>query len=529
MITRRTLLGSAAALPMLAMPSVLRAQGAPGGTLRYVPSSNLTILDPVFTPAAVSITHGYCVFDTLYGVDSDLKPQPQMAAGHTVSDDGLTWEITLRDGLTFHDGEPVRAQDCAASLDRWSQRDAFGQALRAATEAFEAKDDKTVRIRLTRPFGPLLEAIGKPHSSPAMIMPERLASQPIAEQVTEMVGSGPFRFLADEYVSGDRVVYEKFQDYVPRSGPASWTSGGKVVHFDRLIWQIIPDEATKVAAIQAGEVDWISTVLPDLVPIIAAAPGVELFQTDPFGLMTVMRFNHLQPPFNNPEIRRAVMMAVNQLPYLQSITASDDERQECRAMFPCGMPGVEELGSDMMSPPHTLDEARKMLADAGYDGERVVILNPTDIASIHPHGLVTADLLTQLGMNVDLQDTDWGTVVQRRVSKEPVENGGWSIAHTNWPAISIANPATNATTRGIGQGGWWGWFEDAETERLVEAWLSATDPAEQQRLFNEAHQRALEMVPVVPLGQVFRTGAIRSDLQGALHGSVDMFWNVHRT
>lgn len=524
MITRRSILGAAAATPLLSIPSLAQNNTR---ILRYVPSSNLTILDPVFTPAAVSITHGYCVFDTLYGMDADLQPVPQMAAGHTVSDDGLTWEITLRDGLMFHDGEPVRAQDCAASLLRWSRRDGFGQAMAAATESITARDDKTIVIQLTRPFGRLLHAIGKPHSSPAMIMPARLAKTDISEQVTEMVGSGPLKFVADEYVSGDRVVYEKFADYVPRDEAAAWTSGGKVMNFDRVIWQIIPDPATAAAAIQAGEVDWVGGILPDLAPLMEAHPDVNLFRQDPFGLVSVMRFNHLQAPFDNVEIRRAVLAAVNQTPYMQSVTASDSNRSECLAAFPCGLPGVKELGEGIMGS-LDVEAAQAALKAAGYNGERVVILNPTDIASIHPHGLITADLLTRMGMNVELQDTDWGTVVQRRVSKEPVDNGGWSIAHTNWPAISIANPATNATTRGLGEKGWWGWYKDDQMEQIVADWLSAGSEEEADTLFDMANARAIDQVPTVPLGQSFQDGAVRSDLTGLLQGSVSMFWNVDR-
>lgn len=524
MITRRTLLGAALATPLLSIPSIAQNKTK---ILRYVPSSNLTILDPVFTPAAVSITHGYCVFDTLYGVDADLQPVPQMAEGHIVSDDGLAWEITLRDGLLFHDGDPVRAQDCAASLDRWSKRDGFGQALAAAAESFGFKDDKTIVIKLKRPFGRLLHAIGKPHSSPAMIMPERLAKTDISEQVTEMVGSGPFRFIADEYVSGDRVVYEKFEGYVPRMEAAAWTSGGKNVNFDRVIWQIMPDPATSAAAIQAGEVDWVATVLPDLAPIIEAHPDVDLFRQDPFGVISFMRFNHLQAPFDNVEIRRAVLKAIDQTPFMQAVSASESNRAECLASFPCGLPGVNELGEGLIGS-LDIEGAKQALKDAGYNGERVVILNPTDIATIHPHGLITADLLTKIGMNVDLQDTDWGTVVQRRVSKEPVDNGGWSIAHTNWPAISIDNPATNATTRGLGESGWWGWYKDDEMEDTVAEWLSAQSDEEAQQLFDKAHARALDQVPSVPLGQTFQDGAVRAGLTGLLNASVSLFWNVDR-
>lgn len=526
MIDRRTLMKTAAAAALLPCPAF--AQDKSAKTLRYVPSSNLTILDPVFTPAAVTTTHGYCVFDTLFGVDANQKPQPQMAAGATVSSNNLEWTITLRDGLKFHDGEPVLARDCVASLKRWSKRDGFGQALAAAVDTWEAADDKTIRIKLQRPFGRLLDAIGKPASMSAMIMPERLANTDISTQVTEMVGSGPYRFKADEYVSGDRVVYTKFEDYVPRGEPAEWTSGGKIANFDRLEWNIIPDQATATTAIQAGEVDWVASVLSDLQPIIAGNPDVNLHRGDPFGLMAVMRFNHLTPPFNNLKLRQAILHAVDQEPYLQSITADEGARRACLSMYPCGIGGVEEVGAKTLAAPRDLDAARQMIKESGYNGEKIVILNPTDIATIHAHGLVTADLLKRLGMNVDLQETDWGTVVQRRVSKEPVENGGWSIAHTNWPSFTISNPATNATTRGIGQKGWWGWFEDAETEDLVQKWLGATDDAEAQRLFTEAQERALSQVPVVPLGQFFNSGAVRADLQGVLNGTSDYFWNVQR-
>jgi peptide/nickel transport system substrate-binding protein len=524
MIQRRTLLATAATAPMLSMPAI--AQGR-ARILRYVPSSNLTLLDPIFTPAAVTLAHGYAVFDTLYGVDAELKPVPQMAAGHTVSADGLTWEITLRDGLRFHDGEPVRARDCAASLNRWSKRDSFGQALGVATESFGAKDDKTIVIKLKRPFGRLLNAIGKPHSSPAFIMPERLAQTSPTTQVTEMVGSGPFRFSRAEYVSGARMVYEKFDGYLPRSEAAAWTSGGKVAHFDRVEWQVLPDPATAAAAIQAGEVDWVAAILPELAPLLRRNRDISLFRGDPFGVVSVLRFNHLTPPFNNVALRQAVLRAIDQTPFIQAITADAANGQVCRSMFPCGMPGVQEIGAGIMGSLNVA-QAREAVLAAGYKGERVVLLNPTDQPSINAHGVLIADLLRRIGMNIDQQDLDWGTVVQRRLSKNPVESGGWSIAATNWPAISIDNPATNTTTRGVGDAGWWGWFNDPVTEDLVQKWLGATAPEEADALFLAAQRRAMETVPTIPLGQTHADGAIRRDIQGALHASVNLFWNLRR-
>lgn len=501
------------------------AQATAGRTLKFVPQANLSILDPVFTTAAVSVTHGYCVFDTLYGVDNDLKPHPQMAEGATVSEDGLEWLITLRDGLLWHDGAPVTAADCAASLDRWSQRDTFGQSLRAATEAFEAVDAKTIRIRLKKPFPHLLSAIGKPHSSPAMMMPERLAKTPATEAVTEMIGSGPYRFVAQEYVSGSRVVYEKFEGYVPRQEPAQWTSGGKIAKFDRLEWHIIPDAASATAALQNGEVDWVEIALPDLMPLLEASPNVTVQRQDPTGFAAYIRFNSHVPPFNNPKLRRAVLAAVDQSVYMASITGGNpDNWTENKSMFPSTLPGV--LSDDWGLMPGDLESARKLVQESGYAGEKVVILHPTDMLNLTPHGLITADLLTKLGLNVDLQAMDWGTVTQRRQSRETVENGGWSIFHTNWPSASISNPATNANVRGQGEAGWFGWYDDPALEQGVSDWLSASDPAMAQEAFERVQKHAMEGAPVIPLGVFYVNSGLSSALSGVVPGSASFFWNV---
>ncbi len=525
MLNRRDFLWAAAALTGTAIVARPGWSQTETRVLRFVPQANLSILDPVFTTAAVSVTHGYLVFDTLYGVDNDLQPQPQMAEGAVVSDDGLEWLITLRDGLTWHDGSPVTAEDCAASLDRWSQRDTFGQSLRAATEAFEAADERTIRIRLSRPFPHLLAAIGKPHSSPAMMMPLRLAQTPPTEAVTEMIGSGPYRFVAEEYVSGSRVVYEKFEGYVPRQEPAAWSAGGKVAHFDRIEWHIIPDAASATAALQNGEVDWLEIVMPDLRPLLDAAPGVTIQKQDPTGFAAYIRFNSHVPPFDNVKLRQAVLAAVDQSAYMASITGGDPESwQECRSMFPVTMPGV--LDDDFGMMPGDLDHARKLVEESGYAGEKVVILHPTDMVNLAPHGLLTADLLKKLGLNVELQAMDWGTVTQRRQSKEPVESGGWSIFHTNWPSASISNPATNANIRGQGAEGWFGWYDDPELEAAVTEWLSASDPAEGQKVFETVQKLAMQGAPVIPLGVFYVNSGLDASLSGVVPGSASFFWNV---
>ena len=523
-LSRRSVLSAAGtALLPLAAPHVSRAAGI--RTLRFVPQANLSVLDPVFASAAVAMGHGYCVFDTLYGVDGNLRPHPQMAEGASVSDDGRTWTIRLRDGLRFHDGTPVRAIDCAASLERWSKRDTFGRTLGLAVEKFGAADDRTILITLKRPFPRLLDAIGKPHSSPAFIMPERLARTDPNVQVTEMVGSGPFRFLAGDYVSGARVAYERFDGYVPRPEGPDWTSGGKQVLFDRLEWHVISDPATAAAALQRGEVDWWEQALPDLLPVIGRDPHIRVQVQDPYGYIAMARFNHLHPPFDDVRLRRAVLSAVNQDDYMQAITGDvPGSWRRCQSMFPCGMPGVREDPGGPMKGAAGLDQARAAVKAAGYAGQKVVLVNPTDYPSIGPLGVITADLLRKLGFNVDLQELDWGTVLQRRLSKEPPDRGGWNITHTNWPSVSIANAAVNTTIRGDGL--WSGWFVDPDTERLTDAWLSATEPQLEQSLFDAIAARAADQAPIIPLGQYFGRTAFRDTVSGVRPGSVCYFWGV---
>lgn len=527
---RRTLLKASVGLAAASLPFASRfalAQQGGAKTLRFVPQANLSILDPIISFTAVSQAHGYCIFDTLYGVDGKLTPKPQMAEGAETSPDGLTWTIRLREGLKFHDGEPVRAQDCAASLARWSKKDTFGITLARSVDAFEAADDKTIRIRLKQAFPRLLEAIGKPHSSAAFMMPERLAQTDPNQPITEMIGSGPFRFVQSEFVSGAKVIYEKFDGYVPRNEQPDWTSGGKHVLIDRLEWLVMPDAATAVAALQTGEVDWWDQILPDLEPLMASSSDIKMEVQDPYGFIAVGRFNHAHAPFNNVKLRQIVQKAVNQADYMNAVTGANAESwRRCLAEFPCGMPGVKELGADWMPASQDFAKLREEVMAAGYKGEKVVVMNPTDFPSIGVLGQVTAQLLRNLGFNVDLQETDWGTVVQRRLSKELPENGGWSVYHTNWPSVSIANPALSAPIRG--DGSWAGWFTDEEIEKRVSEWLFASEEAKQQEALDSVQERVFEQVPTLMLGQYFVKTAYRNNITGVRPGSLPYFWGVDK-
>src|SRR5258708_1962068 len=228
-------------------PGIARAQGA--GTLGFVPQADAAILDPMITTGLVNRNHGFLVFDTLYGVDENLQPQPQMVAGHVIEDGSKIWVMTLREGLKFHDGEPVRGRDVVASLKRWASRDAFGNSLFNIVDELSAPDDRTVRWRLKTPFPLLPKALGTVVAIIAFIMPDRLAQTDSTMPVKELIGSGPFRFKADEQVPGARLVYQRFDGYVPRpDGAASMLAGPKIANFARAECQTIPRPAPTAAA-----------------------------------------------------------------------------------------------------------------------------------------------------------------------------------------------------------------------------------------------------------------------------------------
>jgi peptide/nickel transport system substrate-binding protein len=521
---RRTFLagsGAAATLPRFAI-----AQPAKSRVLKFVPQSNLTLVDPIITTAAVSTNHGFMVWDTLFGLNSKLEPKPQMAEGYTVSDDGRTYLIKLRDGLKFHDGEPVRAQDAAPSLARWAARDTFGQTVATYVDSWGVQDDKTVKVTLKEPFPLLIEAIAKGDAVVAFVMPERLAKTDPFKTITEIVGSGPFRFLKDEFVSGSSVAYAKNADYVPRQEAPDWTSGGKVVNFDRIEWKIIPDAATAASALQAGEVDWYEQVQADLVPLLRKNPAIGLGPSNPQGYIAGMRFNHLYPPFNDVKLRQAVLIAVNQEDYMRAVTGDDPSLyQICRSQYPCGTTyGTEVKGDNQTG---NIAKAKAMIKEAGYAGQKGVLINPTDFASIEPLGDITYDLLqNKLGINMEMVATDWGSVVQRRASKEPVEKGGWSVFHTWFSGGFVLNPVVSAPFRGAN--GWFGWYVNQKVEDLTKAWLKAPDMDTRKKIAAEIQAENFTQVPTITLGQFQIPMAYRTSLKDIVPCSSPLFWGVKR-
>jgi peptide/nickel transport system substrate-binding protein len=524
-LLRRNLLAGAAAL---AAPRI--AVGQRERVLKFIPQSDLGVLDPIWTQAYVTRNHGLLIFDTLYGTDSNFKAMPQMVQGHRVEDDGKLWSLVLRDELRWHDGEPVLARHCVASIRRWAVRDSFGQTLLAFTDELSAPDDKTIRFRLKRPFTLLPDALGKAGSNVAAMMPERLASIDPFKQVPELVGSGPFRFNDKERVPGSLVIYERNTAYVPRpDGTPSFTTGPKIVHFDRIEWHVIPDAATAAAALQTGEVDWWEAPTPDLLPLLRRHKELTTPVQDPTGYIGTLRFNHLIPPFNNPALRRAVLGAVSQEDYMTAAAGTDPGAWRDKVGFFCpGTSMANDAGLAVLTGPRDLARVRQEVAAAGYKAEKVALPVPTDFPSLKALGDVGADVFQKIGLNVEYQAADWGMVLQRLAKPDPVGQGGWSAFHTYWSGLDQLNPAVNGSLRANGRAGGRGWPTSPQLEDLRDKWLAASSLAEQQQLAADIQRQAFVDVPYIPLGQMLAATAYRRDLTGVL-GGFALFWNVRRT
>ncbi len=495
---RRDILKTTAAVSAaLAAPKIVRGETAK--VVTFCPHADLASLDPVWTTADITRNYSLAVFDTLFGYDAQFNVQPQMVAGVKTESDGLTWELTLRDGLKFHDGEKVLARDCVATINRFGKRDPFGQALLKRVAEITAPSDNVIHFRLNKPFPLLPNALAQVYCA---IMPTRLAETDALKQIPEAIGSGPFKFVADERIPGQRVVFAKNAAYVPRSdGIASFNAGPKIVNIDRAVWTYIPDPATAEAALTQGEIDWWENPTIDLISTIKKNSAITVTVKDRTGEIACMRFNHLYPPFNNPAIRRLVVSAIDQREIIEAYAGADPSLIKTDVgIFVPGTPMASTVGVENTRGPKDLAKIKADLAAAGYNGEKIVVLAATTLPNIWAEAQVATDLLSRLGFNVDMQALDWGTVVQRRASREPIDKGGWNIFYTYLGGFGNVSPAPDIPIRGNGAAAWFGWPTDPKMEALYDAWFEAPDIAAQKQIVDEMQTEFWQNPPYAPMG-----------------------------
>jgi peptide/nickel transport system substrate-binding protein len=524
-ISRRQLVRGAGATAAMTLgaPSV-RAQTG-GQTLRFVAQADLKILDPIWTTAYITRNHGYLVYDTLFGTDEQFRVRPQMVGRTTVSPDGMKYTFTLRDGLRWHDGQPVVSEDCVESLKRWGQKDRFGQLLMAHTGKIAPLDKKTFTLELAERFGSVLDALGKPSTNVPFMMPARIASTPAEEQIKEFVGSGPFKFAREEWQPGEQVAYVRNSEYVPRDDTPSGSTGGKKVYLDKVVWRYIPDPWDAADDLAAGKVDWWEQPPIDFIPKIDQNPDLQTLLIDPLGTQGWLRPNFLHPPFNNKKAREALLHMMDQVTYLAWAIGQSQYYRTCDSVFACGGPYSTSTGAEPVMK-HDLTRAMQLVKESGYDGHPIVVLHVTDIPFLNAAAIVTRQRLESIGFKVILKTMDWSTNLVVRTRKEPPDKGGWNLLFTWWLAADVINPAVHFGVSGAGPRAWFGWPDVPQLEKLVTDWVRATDQTKRKQLADEVQKVALSEVTYVPWGEWVQPTAFRKNVRDVLKFGAPIFWNV---
>lgn len=527
-LTRRNALAATAAA--LLTPLSAMAAAETGVVLRTIPPSDLKILDPIWTPATITRNHGYMIYDTLFGMDAAGVIQPQMVGDYHHSGDNKTWDFTLRPGLKFSDGTPVKAQDVLQSLARWSQRDSLGQKMYAVLASATAQGDNAFRLTFKEPFGAVLDALGKPNAPVPFIMPEHVAKTPADQQIDDLTGSGPFTLAKEDFRPGDRISYRKNPHYVPRKEPASGFAGGKVVHVDGVEWMILGDPQTQTNALISGQVDMAEVLPAGSYPTLRTNPNIELVSdVSPGGIYAAI-FNHKIAPFNNPKITRAALLAVNQEALLRAQTTYRELYQTCRSIYICSSPYASQDTGFFTGKPE-FEKARALLKEAGYDGTPVALMMPSDFPFLRVMPQVYGQLLQQAGFKVDLQSIDWATLVARRSNKGSIAQGGWNAFVTYYGAESAGDPLTYTPLTGDGDKGYFGWPVAPKVEELKTDFMRTTDRVRRKSIAKELQTVALDAGLLAPMGQVKGSVPVR---RGVISGllkvpcSMVVYWNVEK-
>lgn len=518
-------LGLGLSLAVSAPPA--NAQGNPR-VLRVVPSADLAELDPTRGPNLVARIYQQMVFDTLFALDANIQPQPMMVERHSVSADGLIYSFTLRPNLRFHDGTPVSTRDVVASIERWMAGTSIGGQLKSRVASMSIVDERSFTLTLNQRFGLVEFLLAGPGAPIAAIMREADARRADGVPLTRPIGSGPFRFVADERREGNRVVFERNPDYPSRGEPTDGLAGARQVKVDRVEWHIMPDATTAANALATGEVDFLEAVGPDLAGFLRRR-NMTVRRIASLPTTAFVRTNFQLPPFNDVRARQALALLIDQNEMMPAVAGADGRWSVCHSFSVCGSVYGTEAGSD---PYRRTDvaRARQLLAEAGYRGEPLVLLGTTTLAPINVMTQVLARRLQDAGVNVDVQMTDFPTMLQRMHAQDrPIGQGGYHLFAYYATGTSWFHPLMNVSLDvSCGTRNWAGYPCDAQGEQLRQTFFAAPDDPSRRAAFEAFQRRAWEYLPYVPAGQFDVFSAYRPNVTGVLDATFITYWNIEK-
>ncbi len=499
-------------------------------TVYVVPHADLRILDPLQAAATITTMHASNIYDQLFAWDVNLQSKPQMVGDYKVSDDKLTYTMTLRPGLKFHDGSTVTSKDAVASVKRWMVRDGVGKRLAGVLASIDIVDDKTFVFKLKQPYSWVEYSLGNHAGNYPAIMREKeaLIDPMTAVGADAQIGSGPYKFVKEEWKPGDEVVYAKFADYVPRAEAPDGMAGGRQAKVDKLIFKIIPDPQTAASALLKGEVDFIDSPAADVQPQLEKSNQITVSKLAPVGGFGAIRANALYPPFNNAKARQALALVAPQSDYMSTAVGTKNWN-ECFSLLVCGSVYGSLAGSETFTKPDPA-RAKKLFEESGYKGEKIIITSTKEIAAIGAQAEVLAAALNAIGVKAEVEWADWGTTLTRFLSNKnpPGQPGHWNIFTTTNSWSTWHNPLTNIGIVLNAEGSWAGWPTDDEGEKLRVAFIEATDQKTRMEILEKLHKRLYEVMPYIITGQFDQMYAWRKNIKGVLPTSKLVLWNISK-
>jgi peptide/nickel transport system substrate-binding protein len=448
-----------ALLAALAVAGTAEAQT----TFRVVNHSDLKILDPIWTTAYIVRNHGYMIYDVLFALDGNLEIKPQMVDKWTTSPDKLTWTFTLRDGLEFHDGTPVTAEDVVPSLKRWAARTPYGQLLWTKVADVKALDPKTFQIQLKAPTGIMLQALSQPSGAPSSC--PRRWPRPIPSSRSTTT---PARARSSSSRTNGSPARRRSTSGIPstsrgRAGLRPGRRQDRQARAGRMGGDPRPADGDQRPDQGRDRHDRDAAARP--LKMMEASPDVKLVNLNKWGNQYVFRFNHLFKPFDNPKIRQALLYAFNQKDFLDGVIGDPRYYKVCKAMFMCDTPYASTKGFDDKFESN-FAKAKELLKEGGYDGTPVLLMHSSDLQILANLAPVAKQLMERAGMKVDMQSMDWSTLVSRRARKDPPDKGGWNAFLTSSASVDIVDPLANTYINAVGENAWFGWPTDPELVKM---------------------------------------------------------------
>jgi peptide/nickel transport system substrate-binding protein len=493
------------------------ASGTPGGTLRVATIGEPPHLDEHQSTADIIATLSYCAYEGLFTYDAQYQPIPELVETHTVSEDGLTHTMALRKGVMFHNGEEMKAADAIASVQRWGRISGVGKRLLAMTAELKQVDDYTLEFHLTQPYGTIL--IGLAHNTQACtIHPKSILDAAGDDPMTDpaqYIGTGPYKLVSWQRDASMR--FERFDAYKSSSETEAGYGGKKYAYADAIEFYPVPDEAARVAGLQAGDYDLTLDVGNDQYDVLKDAPGVVAEILTPTN-WDVFFLNWKSPMTSKLAMRQAIQACFDHKPMLQSGRGGDEFIRLDPGIMMKQTPWYTTAGQEYYNI-NNQDLAKQKLQEAGYDGTPLRFMTTQEYSYMYGEAIVAKQQMEAVGITVDFRVTDWATVLTNRAKPEEWEMFGTGHGFVPDPSqISYVGQMNQYP----------GWWSSESSLKLADQLLAESDFDTRKGIFEKIQTAHYTEIPAIKIGDSSNC-SFRSDKLGGWDPEFERgvkFWNL---